>query len=364
MKKFAGLFTASMIAVALTGCNDKENKQAQTTSDAPKAEAPANDTVYLYTWTEYVPDGLLDDFTKETGIKVIVSSLESNETMYAKLKTQGASGGYDVIAPTNYFVAKMAREGMLAELDHNQLPVIKELDPDWLNKPYDKGNKYSLPQLLGAPGIAFNTNTYKGSEFTSWGDLWKPEYKGKVLLTSDAREVFHIALLLDGKSPNTTNEEEIKAAYERLVKLLPNVAVFNSDSPEVPYVQGEVSLGMIWNGSGYLAHKENDKIAFVYPKEGAIFWMDNYAIPKGAKNVENAYKFIDFLLRPENAKVVLERLGYSMPNNGVKALLEPAMAENPTLFPPAEEVEKGIIQSDVGEAIDIYEKYWNQLKTN
>lgn len=89
MKKFAGLFTASMIAVALTGCNDKENKQAQTTSDAPKAEAPANDTVYLYTWTEYVPDGLLDDFTKETGIKVIVSSLESNETMYAKLKNPG-----------------------------------------------------------------------------------------------------------------------------------------------------------------------------------------------------------------------------------------------------------------------------------
>ena len=184
------------------------------------------------------------------------------------------------------------------------------------------------------------------------------------MLTSDAREVFHIALLLDGKSPNTTNEEEIKAAYERLVKLLPNVAVFNSDSPEVPYVQGEVSLGMIWNGSGYLAHKENDKIAFVYPKEGAIFWMDNYAIPKSAKNVENAYKFIDFLLRPENAKVVLERLGYSMPNNGVKALLAPAMAENPTLFPPAEEVEKGIIQSDVGSAVDIYEKYWNQLKTN
>ena len=92
--------------------------------------------------------------------------------------------------------------------------------------------------------------------------------------------------------------------------------------------------------------------------------MDNYAIPKSAKNVENAYKFIDFLLRPENAKVVLERLGYSMPNNGVKALLEPDMAENPTLFPPAEEVEKGIIQSDVGSAVDIYEKYWNQLKTN
>ena len=185
-----------------------------------------------------------------------------------------------------------------------------------------------------------------------------------MLLTSDAREVFHIALLLDGKSPNTTNEEDIKAAYERLLKLLPNVVTFNSDSPEVPFVQGEASIGMLWNGSAYLAHKENPSIQFVYPEEGAIFWMDNYAIPKGAKNTEGAYKFIDFLLRPENAKLVVEKMGFSMPNEGVKALLSPEMANNPTLFPSAENIEKGIMQGDVGEAVDIYEKYWNKLKTN
>ena len=108
----------------LTACNDKEAK-----SDATKAQAPANDTVYLYTWTEYVPDGLLDDFTKETGIKVIVASLESNETMYAKMKTQGDAGGYDVIAPSNYFVSKMAREGMLQELDHSKITCYQRIRP-------------------------------------------------------------------------------------------------------------------------------------------------------------------------------------------------------------------------------------------
>ena len=122
MKKFAGLLTAGLVAATLTACNDKEAK-----SDATKAQAPANDTVYLYTWTEYVPDGLLDDFTKETGIKVIVASLESNETMYAKMKTQGDAGGYDVIAPSNYFVSKMGREGMLQELLHLILTPIKVL---------------------------------------------------------------------------------------------------------------------------------------------------------------------------------------------------------------------------------------------
>ena len=324
----------------------------------------AQEKLYVYNWTDYVPSNLVAEFTKETGIEVIYSTFESNEEMYAKLKLISDNAGYDLVFPSSYYVNKMAKDGMLQKLDHSKLSNFKQIPENLLHKDFDPNNEYSLPYVYGLTGLAVNSEDIDPSTITSWADLWKPEYKGKVLLTSDAREVFHIALLLDGKSPNTTNEEEIKAAYERLVKLLPNVAVFNSDSPEVPYVQGEVSLGMIWNGSGYLAHKENDKIAFVYPKEGAIFWMDNYAIPKSAKNVENAYKFIDFLLRPGNAKVVLERLGYSMPNNGVKALLDPTMAENPTLFPPAAEVEKGIIQSDVGSAVDIYEKYWNQLKTN
>ena len=186
---------------------------------------------------------------KKLVIKVIVASLESNETMYAKMKTQGDAGGYDVIAPSNYFVSKMGREGMLQELDHSKLPVIKELDPDWLNKPYDKGNKYSLPQLLGAPGIAFNTNTYKGSDFTSWGDFWKPEYANKIQLLDDAREVFNIALLKIGQDPNTKDPAIIKQAYEELLKLRPNVLSFNSDNPANSFISGEVELGQLWNGS-------------------------------------------------------------------------------------------------------------------
>ncbi|WP_233112496.1 extracellular solute-binding protein [Aggregatibacter actinomycetemcomitans] len=324
----------------------------------------AQEKLYVYNWTDYVPSNLIAEFTKETGIEVIYSTFESNEEMYAKLKLISDNAGYDLVFPSSYYVKKMTQDGMLQKLDHGKLSNFKQIPDNLLHKDFDPNNDYSLPYVYGLTGIAVNSEDVDVSKITSWSDLWNPEYKGKVLLTSDAREVFHVALLLDGKSPNTTNEDEIKAAYERLEKLLPNVAVFNSDSPEVPYVQGEVALGMIWNGSAYMAHRENKNIQFVYPKEGAIFWMDNYAIPKSAKNIENAYKFINFLLRPENAKVVLERLGYSMPNNGVKALISPEMANNPTLFPPEEQVKKGIIQGDVGNTIDIYEKYWNKLKTN
>ncbi len=376
MKKLAGLFAAGLISVAVTGC-DNANKTAQTnepkapeapkTAETPKAaeaqEAKTNDTVYLYTWTEYVPDGLLDEFTKETGIKVIVSSLESNETMYAKLKTQGENGGYDVIAPTNYFVSKMAREGMLMPLDHSKLPVIKELNPDWLDKPYDKGNKYSLPQLLGAPGIAYNTKTYKGSDFTSWGDLWKPEYAGKVQLLDDAREVFNIALLKLGQDPNTQDPAVIKQAYEELLKLRPNVLSFNSDNPANSFISGEVELGQLWNGSVRIAKKEQPgAIDMVFPQEGPVLWVDTLAIPSTSKNPEGAHKLINYMLGAKTAEKLTLEIGY--PTSNVEALksLPAEITGDPSIYPPAEVLQKSHWQDDVGDAIEYYEKYYQELK--
>lgn len=376
MKKLAGLFAAGLISVTVAGC-DNANKTAQTnetkapeapkaaeTPKAPEAQAAkANDTVYLYTWTEYVPDGLLDEFTKETGIKVIVSSLESNETMYAKLKTQGAGGGYDVIAPTNYFVSKMAREGMLMPLDHSKLPVIKELNPDWLDKPYDKGNKYSLPQLLGAPGIAYNTQTYKGADFTAWGDLWKPEYAGKIQLLDDAREVFNIALLKLGQDPNTQDPAIIKQAYEELLKLRPNVLSFNSDNPANAFISGEVELGQLWNGSVRIAKKEQPgAIDMVFPQEGPVLWVDTLAIPSTSKNPEGAHKLINYMLGAKTAEKLTLEIGY--PTSNIEALksLPPEITEDASIYPTSEVLQKSHWQDDVGDAIEYYEKYYQELK--
>ncbi|MCK3655493.1 spermidine/putrescine ABC transporter substrate-binding protein [Pasteurellaceae bacterium Macca] len=348
MIKFGRAFFAKIIAVAVA---------------FSAVSVQAAEKLYVYNWTEYVPSSLLEKFTKETGIEVIYSTFESNEEMYSKLKLSDG-GGYDIVFPSSYYVGKMAKEGMLAELDKSKLKNLANVSPSLLGKPFDPENKFSLPYVYGLTGIGVNSAEIDPKGLTSWGDLWKEEFKGKVLLMNDAREVFHIALLLDGKSPNTENAEEIKTAYERLVKLLPNVLVFNSDSPEIPYLQGEVSLGMQWTGSAHRAKMENPNLQFIFPKEGAIVWMDNYAIPKNAKNKEAAHRFIDFLLRPESAKEVIETMGFSMPNEGVKALLSAETANDPLIFPPVEEIEKGILQGDVGNAIETYEKYWNLLRTN
>ncbi|MDG6881121.1 Spermidine/putrescine-binding periplasmic protein precursor [Phocoenobacter uteri] len=318
--------------------------------------------VRLYTWTEYVPDGLLDDFTKETGIRVERSSLESNETMYAKVKLQlqGGDGGYDVIAPSNYFVSKMAKEGMLQELDHSKLPVIQDLNPDWLDKPYDKGNKYSLPQLLGAPGIAFNTDVYKGSQFKSWADLWQPEFTN-IQLLDDVREVFNIALLKIGADPNTKDPAVIKQAYEELLKIRPHL-VFNSDNPASSFISGEFDLGQLWNGSVRIAKKEQAPIDMVFPKEGPVLWVDTLAIPKNAKNADAAHKLINYLLSAEVAKKLTLAIGY--PTSNIKALemLPKEITEDPAIYPTAEVLQKSHWQDDVGDAIEIYEKYFQELK--
>ncbi len=324
----------------------------------------AAEKLYVYNWTEYVPSTLLEQFTKETGIEVIYTTFDSNETMYSKLAFLQGEGndGYDVVFPSSYYVSKMAKEGMLEKLDKTKLSNFKYVSKALMGQSFDPNNDYSLPYVFGLTGIGVNKADIDPASITSWADLWKSEYKGIVQLMNDSREVFHMALLLEGKSPNTTNPQEIKMAYERLKTLVPNVAEFNSDSPEIPFLQGNTSVGMIWNGSAYLGKKQDPNLTFIYPKEGAIIWMDNYAIPKTAKNKEAAYKFIDFLLRPESAKVVMEKLGYSMPNEGVTTLLPKEMLEDKVLFPPKAELEKGIAQADVGNAIEVYQKYWHQLK--
>jgi spermidine/putrescine transport system substrate-binding protein len=178
------------------------------------------------------------------------------------------------------------------------------------------------------------------------------------------REVFHMALKLDGHSTNSKNPEEIKQAYERLKTLMPNVRVFNADAPREPFLAGDVNLGMLWSGEAKMAQDENPNIHYIYPKEGAGFWIDSFVITSGAENVDNAHKFIDFMLRPEVTKKVVEELGYSTPNKVAKALLEDEILSNPIILPPDEALSKAEFQQDIGdEAVTLMNSYWEKLKT-
>ena len=325
--------------------------------------AMANDQeLYFYNWSEYIPSEVLEDFTKETGIKVIYSTYESNESMYAKLKTQGT--GYDLVVPSTYFVSKMRKEGMLLEIDKSKLSNFSGLDSNYLNKPFDPNNSYSIPYIWGATGIGINTDMLDKSNIHNWADLWDAKWEGQLMMMDDSREVFHIALVKLGYSPNTTDPKEIEAAYEELKKLMPNVLVFNSDFPANPYLAGEVSLGMLWNGSAYMAREEGANIDIIWPEKGAIFWMDSLAIPAGAANIEAAHKMIDFLLRPENAAKIAVEIGYPTPVKAAYKLLPEEFANDPSIFPPQEIMDSGEWQDEVGDASVLYEEYFQKLKVD
>lgn len=316
--------------------------------------------LYFYNWSEYIPSEVLEDFTEETGIKVIYSTYESNESMYAKLKTQG--GGYDLVVPSTYFVSKMRKEGMLQEIDHNKLSNFAGLDQNYLNKSFDPANKFSIPYIWGATGIGVNTDVVDKSQFNSWDDLWDAKWQGQLLVMDDSRELFHIALVRLGYSPNTTDPHEIELAYNELKKLMPNILLFNSDFPASPFIAGEVSLGMLWNGSAYMARQEGVPIDIVWPEKGAIFWMDSLAIPTGAKNVDAAHKMIDFLLRPENAAKIALEIGYPTPVKAAYPLLPTEFANDPNIFPPQSVMDSGEWQDEVGEASLIYEELFEKLR--
>ncbi len=326
----------------------------------PLASAAAGKVV-VYNWSEYISEDVLEQFTEETGIEVVYSTYESNEVMYSKLQLQNNSG-YDVIFPSPYYVARMAREGRLLELDRDRLPNVANLDPSLLGKDYDPDNRYSLPYFWGSTGIGVNADEIDIAGIHSWKQLWEPRFARELLLTDDVREVFHVALSINGHSPNTTDPAEIEQAYELLKTLMPGVLVFNSDAPREPYLAGDVNIGMIWNGEVVMAQEEDEAIQYVYPDEGAAFWVDSFAIPAGAENVDEAHQFINFMMRPEVARACVEYVGFATANKVAIDLLDEETRNNPVIFPPAEIVAQGVFQTDVGDAIEIYNRYWEMLK--
>jgi len=322
----------------------------------------ASKELYVYNWSEYMPDSVLEDFTKETGIKVIMSTYDSNEALYAKIKMVDAKG-YDIIVPSTDYVARMRKEGLLKPLDKSKLPNLSNLDPKLLNKPFDPDNTYSVPYMWGSTAIAVNTKDPAAASVTSFADLWKPELKGKLLLPNDMRGVIGMGLKRLGYSLNETDPAKVAEACKLLMPLMASVRVFDSDSPKQALLNNEVQAAVLWNGEAYIAAGENPDIRYVYPQEGFSLWVDNLCIPANASNVENAHIFIDYLLRPEVAAFICQEMGYSSPNLAAQKTLPEDVRTNPIVYPSAEDMARGEFETDLGPAVKAYEECWMKLKT-
>ncbi|MDN3684808.1 extracellular solute-binding protein [Vibrio sinaloensis] len=205
----------------------------------------------------------------------------------------------------------MRDEGMLQKIDKTKLGNFSNLDKNYLDKPYDPNNDYSIPHVVAITGLAVNADMYDPNDFTSWADLWNPELEGQLMLMDDTREVFHIALRKLGYSGNSTDPQQIDEAYAELQK---NSCQTYSCSTRITRAHLTCQVKSVWVCCGMAVrqqHKnEGMNLKLVFPKEGGIGWVDNFAISSGAKNVEAAHKMIDFLLRPEIAEQISRDTGY------------------------------------------------------
>jgi spermidine/putrescine transport system substrate-binding protein len=321
----------------------------------------ADNTVNVYTWSGVIPTAAIQQFEKETGIKVNFSTYDSNEIMYAKLRA-GKNPGYDVIEPSSYYVDRMRQQNMLETLDKTLLPNFHNLNPSFLNQIFDPNNSYSIPFIWGITGIFLNKDYWAPHSIKRWSDLWESKFAERLMLLDDSREVFGMAMCTLGYSVNDKNPEHIQQAYLKLKEILPNVKLFNS-APISLLIDEDATVGMVWNGDLFKASRENTQLDFVFPQDGFVMWVDSFAIPKNPPHRENAYKFLNFMLRADVAKSVALDNSFPTGNLAAQKLLPPEIRNNPTIYPPQSVLRRGEFQKDVGEeALALYEKYWERLK--
>ena len=294
--------------------------------------ATAAEELNLFAWSEYVPQSVLDDFTKETKIQVNYESYASNEEMLAKLTSGAAS--YDLIQPSEYIVEAMAKEKLLVPLDHAKLPNLKNIGKEYWGQPHDPKLTYSVPYMQGTVGIAVNTEKIK-TPVTGYVDVFTEKNKGRIVVLDDSLEVVTWAMATQGHGPDDVTKENIAMTRPVLLKWLPLVKVYDSDSPKTALLNGDVDVGVVWSGeAAILIQEQGKKFAYVLPKEGAHMFIDSLAIPKGAEHVDTAHKFINYILRPEVSKKISEEFPYTNPNVEARKLLSPEERANTASYPP------------------------------
>ena len=312
---------------------------------AVSATAAPTKNLNIYCWSEYIPQPIIDQFSKETGVKVTVENYASNEEMLSKLAAGG--GEYDIIQPSEYVIEALVKEKVLHSLERSKIPNLKNIDPQFLNQPFDPGNKFSVPFMAGTVGIVVNTDLVK-DDIRSYADVFKPANKGKIVVLDDAREIVTWALLANGLNINQITDKSLNKIKPTLEQWLPLVKVYDSDSPKTALLNGDVAIGVVWGGEGAILLNKNKKFRWVIPSEGTHLFIDSLAIPKTAKNVQNAEAFMNFILRPEISKQISDEFPYLNPNIAARALMSKQQLENPASFPAPEDLKKMTLFKDIG----------------
>ena len=321
-----------------------------------------SDTLYIYTWTGYTDGDLLDRFAQETGLKVVADVFDSNESMLARIQA-GGGGAYSIIYPSDYMVQKMADLGLLMELDHSLIVGLEDMFPMFQNPVYDPANHYSVPISWGTTGLIYNSRLLKETP-EDWEYLWEhqKEISKRFTLLNDVREVIGATLRMLGYSYNSTDPQKIREAYETLAELQPAIASFTTDAWRPQIIVGDLLVAMCYSADAAEVMPENEDLRYITPLSGSSLWTDTLVIPKSAPNPDGAYKWINFMLQPEIAAQVVERLSFATPSQLAYRKLPKSLRNDPTLFPPESVIERSEALAPIPtEVSEIFDRYWTKL---
>lgn len=347
-------FVLGVIAVTLVlfGVSVYMQKTTSSTSQSDK--------LVIYNWGDYIDPDLITKFTDETGIEVQYETFDSNESMYTKIKQGGTT--YDVAVPSDYMIDKMRKENLLIKLDKSRITGLENIGDKFLGLSFDENNDYSVPYFWGTLGIVYNDTMVENAP-EHWSDLWNSEYANNIMLVDGAREVMGVGLEALGYSLNTKSLSELNAASQKLDDLTPNIKAIVGDEMKGYMINGDAAIGVTFSGEASEMLDSNKHLHYVLPSEGSNLWFDNLVIPKTAKHIDEAYAFINFMLRPENAAKNAEYIGYSTPNDAAKELLPDDVKNDQAFYPSEETIENLEVYDNLGQKwLGIYNDLYLQFK--
>ena len=369
------LLIASVLTLAACG-----GQQAPPEGEAAAPPAPAERKVNFYNWSDYIGEETLANFSKETGIKVTYDEMDANETLEAKLSTGGS--GYDVVVPSLSFLGRQLQAGFYAEIDRSRLSNYGNLDPELMARiaQTDPENKYSVPYLWGTTGIGYNVAKVKevlGADYEvdSWKMVFDPDTMAKlascgVTFLDTPTEMLPTVLNYLGEEPNSFDEAVIDKGGQALEAVRDHVRYYHSSQYINDLANGDICVAVGWSGDLFQARDraaEADngvEIDYVIPKEGGIMWFDMMAIPKDAKNVDEAYALIDYMLKPEVMADIQNYVTYASANSAALPMVDEGIRNNPAVYPPEEVKAKLFTLAVVPPEVDrIYTRLWTRLKT-
>lgn len=314
----------------------------------------------IYTWAGYIPQNVIDDFEKETGVKINYTNFEANEEMLAKLETS-KGGDYDIVIASDYIIKIAAEEGLVKEIDKSKVPNYQNIDPIFQNFFYDSDNKLTVPYGPGIPLLVYNPEVIK-TEITGYESLWDPSLAGQVALMDSERVVMGMALKTMGESFNTEDGEVIRKAGEKLKELAPNIRLLSQNQTQDYLLSGEVNAAFLFTSQVVLALQGNPDLKVVYPKEGLGFGVDAAFIPANAPNSDSAHKFLNYILDGKVGADIAQQTYYLCPNQAAYEYLSDEFKKS--LVISAEDIPNGEFIQDIGsEATSLHEELWTEFKS-